>query len=112
MRARAKAPPPHHDRALERLTLFWWKQVVGMRVAVEDAHHAFTVSHELPDPALVECRLVALVGMAPGEEAGELTRTLHVSRLERMREQPVEVEPVEATRHLLHELEELDGVGR
>ena len=42
-----------------------------MRVAVEDAHQALAVAHELADAPLVQRGLVALVGVRLGEEPAE-----------------------------------------
>ena len=82
-----------------------------MRIAVEDAHRALAVSDQLAQATDVQGRLVALVGVHVGEEPGQCPGPRGVERIELVGQQPVEVEPVETPFGLLHELEEVLGVG-
>ena len=81
-----------------------------MRIAVEDPHQALAVGHQLANAALIESGLFPLLGMDGGEEARQGLDALDVAGLDGTGEQPLEVEPVQGSLGLLHELEELDGI--
>src|SRR5690349_19903567 len=83
-----------------------------MRIAVEDAHDALAVAHQLADAPRVQGRLGALGRVRAGQEAGERVDALEVERVELAVEEAIEVEPVELALGLLDELEIVDGIGR
>jgi hypothetical protein len=62
-----------------------------MRVAVDDAHDALAMAHQLPDAPVIERGLDVVHGVDPGQEHGHRARSLAVERLGRLDEQPVEV---------------------
>src|SRR5262249_10153682 len=111
IRAVPETPPPGHDAMLERFAVARRQQRVGMRIAVEDAHRALAVADQLPDSPLIERGLVPLVGVPRAEKASERAGSVHVEVPERPDEQPVEIQPVELPRRLVHHLEEFDRVG-
>src|SRR5215470_13935386 len=83
-----------------------------MRVRVEDAHHAFTVTDQLAQPAGIERRIVALLGVGLGEKPRQRLGAVDVQLGEAGAWVPeaLEVEPIEIPPGLFHELEKLAGV--
>src|SRR5262245_38268037 len=53
VRAPAETPAPRHESTLECLALARCQEGEGMRIAVDDAHDALAVAHQLSDPSLV-----------------------------------------------------------
>src|SRR6266511_5100363 len=90
---------------------FFFNDTATTEIYTLSLHDALPiVPHQLPDPPLVERGLVPLVGVALGEETREGGGALDVEIAERQRQQPIEVQPVQAPGGLLHELEELGRV--
>jgi hypothetical protein len=106
----AKAPAPGDRILLQLLARLGRQQGVGMGIAVEDPHEALAVGHQLANAAMVERGLLPLLGMDRRQEARQGLGPLHVAGLDGAGEQPLEVEPIQGSLALLHELEELDGI--
>ena len=112
VRPSAEPPAPRDGRALEGFTVGRGQERIGVRVAVEDAHQALAVAHQLADAPLVEGGLVALLGVRLGQEPAEGTGALVIEIVRGPGKHPVEVQPVERSRRLFDQLEVFGGVAR
>src|SRR5262249_61941701 len=67
--SRPQAPAPADEVVLQRFACVCRQRRVRVWVRVEDAHDALAVAHKLAQPARIQGRLVALLGVGFGQKS-------------------------------------------